>query len=387
VQRGSVRILLVGVLIVVALSIILLRGDQLRELITTMERGDLIPLALAVAAQFGKYISQSYAYANAFKTVGEPDTHPREMLPLVFGSYFMNVIAPSFNTAGVMLVIDSARKRGVPAGRATSAALLMQISVITGFLVIMIVGFSVLQMAGRLSPIWFLLGMVMVFFTGGMVAIMYIGHKDPDALVNLLTPIERFVNRLSRRFRAGKELDPWVCRVVDSFSEAGGKIRESPRQALKVFGFSVLASSFELCCFCLVGVAFGLKSAPVLVGGYVVATLFSWVAITPQGVGVVEAMLVVALAASRVNAATATALALVYRGIVFWMPFAIGAVLIHRTGSFRRRLPRSSRKLLKARGERAGADDDIDAADDSAAASAATIDVDEDPPQRPRPRR
>jgi uncharacterized protein (TIRG00374 family) len=392
VQRGSIRILLIGVLIVIALSVILLRGDQLRELITTMEGGDLIPLALAVAAQFGKYISQSYAYANAFRTVGEPDTQPREMLSLVFGSYFMNVIAPSFNTAGVMLVIDSARKRGVPAGRATSAALLMQISVITGFLVIMIVGFSVLQLAGHLSPIWFLLGMVMVFLAGVMVAIMYIGHKDPDTLVNLLTPIERFVNRLSRRFRAGKELDPWVRRVVDSFSEAGGKIHESPRQALKVFGFSVLASSFELCCFCLVGVAFGLKTAPVLVGGYVVATLFSWVAITPQGVGVVEAMLVVALAASRVNATTATALALTYRGIVFWMPFAIGAVLIHRTHSFRRRLPRSSRKLLKARGDydptAGNASDDVDV-DASAGIDAGTgldagVRADKSSPHRPR---
>jgi uncharacterized protein (TIRG00374 family) len=351
-QRGNIRILFVGILIVIALAIILLRGDQLKELIRTMEGGSLIPLILAIAAQFGKYISQSYAYAIAFRTVGETDAKPLEMLPLVFGSYFMNVIAPSFNTAGVMLVIDSARKRGVHTGRATSAALLMQISVITGFIVIMIVGFIVLQLAGHLSPIWFLLGMVMVFFVGALVAIMYIGYRNPDALINLLAPVERLTNRLSRRFRKGKELAPWTRQVVASFSEAGGKIRENPRQALQVFGFSILASTFELGCFCLVGIAFGLTAAPILVGGYVVATLFSWVAITPQGVGVVEAMLVVALAASRVNATMATAIALTYRGIVFWMPFAIGAVLIHRTGTFKRadsskrRLPRSSRKHL-----------------------------------------
>jgi uncharacterized protein (TIRG00374 family) len=351
-QRGSIRILLIGVLMVIVLAVVLLRGDQLRELAKTMEGGDLIPLVLAIVAQFGKYISQAYAYATAFKTVGEPDTKPREMLSLVFGSYFMNVIAPSFNTAGVMLVIDSARKRGIPTGRATSAALLMQISVITGFIVIMIVGFTVLQLAGHLSPIWFLLGMVVVFFVGVMVTIMYIGYRNPTTLVNLLTPVERFANRVSRRFRRGKELAPWVQQVVDSFSEAGGKIRENPRKALQVFGFSVLASTFELGCFCLVGIAFGLTAAPVLVGGYVVATLFSWVAITPQGVGVVEAMLVVALAASRVNATMATAIALTYRGIVFWMPFAIGAALIQRTGTFKRlgspqrRLSRNSRKQL-----------------------------------------
>jgi uncharacterized protein (TIRG00374 family) len=340
VQRGSVRILLVGVLIVVALAVIWLRGDQIKELLATMEGGSLLPLVAAVLAQFGKYLSQAYAYATAFRVVGERGTGSREMLPLVFGSYFMNVIAPSFNTAGVMLVIDSARKRGVPAGRATSAALLMQISVISGFIVIMVVGFTVLQVAGRLSPVWFLLGMVIVFFVGVMVAVMYIGYRNPDALVGLLLPIERLVGRISRRIRKGKAPGPWAQQVTDSFSEAAGRIREAPRQALKVLALSVLASTCELGCFCLVGMAFGLTAAPVLVGGYVVATLFSWVAITPQGVGVVEAMLVVALAASRVNMTVATAVALTYRGIVFWMPFAIGAVLIHRTGSFARRRPR-----------------------------------------------
>lgn len=335
-RLANIRVLLVGVLIIVTLTVILLRGDQLKELISAMSGGSLIPLILAVVSQFGKYISQSYAYAGAFKIVGEPHERPRIMLPLVFGSYFMNVIAPSFNTAGVMLVVDSARKRGIPAGRATSAALLMQISVITGFLVIMVIGFAVLQIAGHLSPVWFFFGMIMVFFAGVMATIMYIGYKNPDTLVNLLTPVSRLVNRLSRRLRKGKEVEPWVHKAVESFSEAAGRIRENPLKALSIFGFSVLASTFELGCFCLVGVAFGLKAAPILVGGYVVATLFSWVAITPQGVGVVEAMLVVALAASRVNVTLATTIALVYRGIVFWMPFAIGAVLIHRTGSFKR---------------------------------------------------
>jgi uncharacterized protein (TIRG00374 family) len=323
-------------LIVIALAVILIRGDQLVELIQTMRGGSLIPLLLAIVFQFGKYISQAFAYTASFRTVGESTLGPKEMLPLVFSSYFINVIAPSFNTAGVMLVIDSARKRGVPTGTATSAVFLMQISVITGFIVIMVVGFFILQVAGHLSFIYFLLGMVVVFFVGAMVTIMYVGSKNPATLITMLTPIERFVNRVSRRLRGGKELEPWVENVALSFSEAGGKIRENPRQALRAFGFSVLASTFELGCFCLVGVAFGLTSPSILIGGYVVATLFSWVAITPQGVGVAEAMIVVALAASGINTTMATAIALVYRGVVFWMPFAIGSVVIHGTSSFKK---------------------------------------------------
>jgi hypothetical protein len=44
---------------------------------------------------------------------------------------------------------------------------------------------------------------------------------------------------------------------------------------------------------------------------------------------------------------TATAIAPTYRGIVFWMLFVIGAILIHRTKSFsKRELPSDKTKRL-----------------------------------------
>jgi uncharacterized protein (TIRG00374 family) len=153
-------------------------------------------------------------------------------------------------------------------------------------------------------------------------------------MIGFLRPIESFVNRVSKRFRKGKIIDPWVESIVESFGEAAGQIGHNPKKAIFVFLFSVLASTFELVCFCLVGVAFGLSIPSALVGGYVVATLFAMISITPQGVGVVEVAVVALLAAYGVSATTATTIALVYRGLVFWMPFAIGALMIHRTKSF-----------------------------------------------------
>ena len=73
-----------------------------------------------------------------------------------------------------------------------------------------------------------------------------------------------------------------------------------------------------------------------LICGYVVATLFAMISITPQGVGVVEAAVLVLFTSYGVSGASGMAIALVYRGLVFWMPFLIGAILIQRTKSFRR---------------------------------------------------
>jgi uncharacterized protein (TIRG00374 family) len=332
-QGGNLRKLIIGVIIVIALAVVLLRGDQFFELIETMRGGLPAFLVLAIISQLGKYFTQSFAYAAAFKTVGV-ERRARETLPLVFGTFFMNTIAPSLNMAGAGLVIDDSRRRGISVGRATSAALLMQMSIETGFLTIMIGGFIILQLTGHLDPIWLLMLLFVVLLVGIMAGIMIVGHKNPSLVVSLLSPVERLINKLSKRFRKGKVVKPWAEALVESFSEAAGTIGHNPRRALLVFLFSILASSCELICFVLVGIAFGLTMPAALIGGYVVATLFAMISITPQGVGVVEVVTVGLLAAYGVSASAGTAVALVYRGLVFWMPFAIGAVMIHRTKSF-----------------------------------------------------
>ena len=260
---------------------------------------------------------------------------PRSTLPLVFGTFFMNTIAPSLNLAGTTLVVDDARQRGIAPGKATSAALLMQITIDSGFATIMLVGFAILAATVGLSPLWFLLGLLVIALVGAMVTILVLGRKRPTAVMRLLRPVERLVNRVLARFKK-KPLDPWVERAVRSFSDAAGLIARNPRATAKAFGCSIFASTCELACFGLVGLGFGVTVPEALICGYVVATLFAMISITPQGVGVVEAAVVVAFTSFGESAAAGLSIALVYRGIVFWMPFLIGAVLIQTTKTFRR---------------------------------------------------
>ena len=63
--------------------------------------------------------------------------------------------------------------------------------------------------------------------------------------------------------------------------------------------------------------------------------LFAMISFVPQGVGVVEAAVVVAFTLFKLSQATAMATVLVYRSIVFWLPFLVGAILIQRTNAFK----------------------------------------------------
>lgn len=322
-----------GFVIIIVLAFVFLRGDQLNELATTMAQGAMIPLVIAIFTQLCKYFSQSFAYKFSFQAVGET-MRPRNTLPLVFGTFFLNTVIPSLNLAGTTLVVDDARRRGIAPGKATSAALLMQITVDSAFATIMIISFAILALTVGLSPVWLLLGLVVILLVSAMIGIMALGNKNPQLLIRILTPVASLINRILKKF--GKEpLKPWVEKTIMSFSSAASLIVKNPKSTAKAFGCSIIASCCELSAFCLVGFSFGVSVPESLVCGYVVATLFAMISITPQGVGVVEAAVTVAFTAFGASATAGMAIGLVYRGIVFWMPFIIGAILIQTTKTFR----------------------------------------------------
>ena len=70
-MKLNVRNLLIGLVIIIVLVVVLLRGDQLVELVETMKKGALLPLVAALFTQLGKYFAQSFAYSFAFEAVGE----------------------------------------------------------------------------------------------------------------------------------------------------------------------------------------------------------------------------------------------------------------------------------------------------------------------------
>lgn len=339
-MKGNIRKILIGLVIVIVLAVIFMRGDQLKDLAKTVQEGVAVFLILAVVLQFGKYLTQGAQFVWCFKSV-QARLRYREGLKLVFGTFFVNTVAPSLNLAGTSLVVDDSAKRGVPAGKATGAALLMQLSIDTGFVIIMLIAFGILTFTVGLQPGWLLLGLVAIALVGGLVTVMALGGTKPQLVLKVLKPIERLVDKVARKFKKGP-IDPWAERTVESFSKAAAMMVKHPSITARTFLFAILASTCELACFSMVGVSFGVHDIQALFCGYVVATLFAMVSFTPQGVGVVEAAVLVAFTLFGIEQATGMAVVMVYRGIVFWVPFLIGAVVIQRMGTLAGKKPDST---------------------------------------------
>ena len=137
-MKKNLKKILVGLVVVIVLAVIFLRGDQLEELVTTIERGAPLFLIGAVVFQLGKYFAQGASFIWCFKSVGSR-LSLKEGIKLVFATFFVDTVIPSFNMSGTSIVIAEAAHEHISAGKATGAALLRQVSINAGFLVIMVI--------------------------------------------------------------------------------------------------------------------------------------------------------------------------------------------------------------------------------------------------------
>ena len=58
-KKLNIRNLLIGLVIVIVLAVVLLRGDQLVELVQTIKKGAVIPPIAAPCSQLAKHFAQS----------------------------------------------------------------------------------------------------------------------------------------------------------------------------------------------------------------------------------------------------------------------------------------------------------------------------------------
>ena len=331
-MRGNLQKIMIGLVVVIVLAFIFFSGDSLVKLVDTIKQGTPFFIIAAVVAQLCKYLAQGRGFQACFNTVNGHISY-RTGLSLVFGTFFMNTVAPSMNLAGTSLVMATATRNGMQAGKGTTAALLMQLSIDSGFVIIMLTTFGVLTFTVGLQPGWLALGLVAVALVGGLVFVIAVGGLKPQLVLKVLRPFVKLADKILAKFKK-PAIDESVERTIHNFSSAAHLITKNPRKTVQSFLWTTLSSICEMSCFVLVGFAFGVHHPEALICGYVVATLFAMISFVPQGVGVVEAAVTVAFALFGIDSATGLAVVIVYRGIVFWLPFLVGAVVIQRIKAF-----------------------------------------------------
>lgn len=325
---------LVTLAVVAAVAVVAwMQRANIASVLSAVSHGAVVPLVAAALFEAGRIGFHSYAYTRSFKVIGA--TVPlRATVPAWFKAVFMNTVLPSGGTSGLAAVVDAARCRGVAVGSATSATLFTQTCYYLSMLLVIVVGFVVMARSGTLQVRDVLLGCAMGVVAFAFLGLLAMGHYAPGLLQRFMRAVERLMVKVCDKIRLKKRPKPWADALVHSFSSAATELSRHPRRALAVFGSMVAAMAFDMLAFAASGFAFGITRVDALFGGYVTALVFNSFTVTPGGVGVVEGLASAVLAGYGYPAAQAVSAVLVYRALMYWIPFLVGGVMMHVTGAF-----------------------------------------------------
>lgn len=341
------NIILPIVVVIIVGVIVFIKRDDLGSFVETIKDVSVVPFVLAACCLFGRYFSHAFAYKAVFRCVDE-DVKYLHIVPLVFSVTFANDCAPTAGTAGSVLIAAWSHKQGLDMGKSVTVVFLEKIGFFGGFAVVMLVGFAILIFTGQM--VWYLalggLAVLLMIFAFGFV--MWLGYSHVETEQKLFAWIENLVNRALVVFKR-KPAEPWSGRIAASFHEAACIAVDKPRALIVMFCRMVLLHACDCLCFIFVGFAFGYTYIPFLMASYVAGFIIATFIL--QTIGAVEILLALVLSAYGATPAQAAAIALAYRGLIFWIPFIIGAICINITGQQKQVFAQDSEDVLAKGGD------------------------------------
>ncbi len=326
---------LLWLLVIAFVWIVVSRLTEIRKLVETLAQGQLAWVLAAIWLQVIYYVTYTALYRFAFHTV-EVESRLSELLPVVFASIFVNVAAPTGGASGAALFVDNAARRGQSATRTAAGIVLMWAANFSAFTLVLAVGMVYLFWYHDLALYQIVGAAILLLMLGGLTGVLVLGLWQPDYLHQALAWLQRIVNRLAGRLKRPAPLaEDWAEKNAAEFTGAAMAIAAYPRRLGCTLAVALAAHLVNLASLYTLFLAFHQPvEFGVLVAGYAMGILFWIVSLAPQGIGVVEGVMALVYTSLKVPAEKATVVALAFRGLTFWLPLAIGFLLLRRVRSF-----------------------------------------------------
>ena len=325
------RALILGGAALLFLFVVLSRLGQAEELGTTLRRGHLGWITVALVLQAATLWNQVALYQTLYALLKLP-ARWRELAPLVWTGHFLNAATPSAGLGGTALLIDDARRRGWPLAKVSLANALYFLFNFVVFAFVLAAGLGFLLAWNQLKPSELvaagtLLGGLMVAGLG----LLLLAWR-PALFGHWAARFARGLNRLTRRtLLAPDQISEGLAefsQTLRALQEARGALWRPLLHALLVDGLEIAV--LGACCAAFPGAGREV-TLPLLIVGYAIGTLFVIVSVTPQGLGVVEGVMTAMFCSLGVPLQRAAVVVLAYRGLSFWLPLLTGFVALRWT--------------------------------------------------------
>ena len=302
--------------------------NDLADLIQVLQHGQPGWLVVAAGLQLLWFWNQALLYRSIYDLLGLPARTTR-LLPIVLASNFINFVTPSASLGAVALFLEDARQRGLDPGRVALASVVRLVLNLVWFGMLLSFSLTVLAVRMELLIEYVVAASLVLAAAALVIGGLVLAALRPNRLAQLLGWVGGLLDGLGGALlHRDLSAEERARRFGMQFGEAASALwagrRRLPRPWLHVMLFDALQLSV-LYAMVRAFPGDGAAISPVtLIVVFTLGVLFSVVAVTPQGLGMVEVTLLGAFTMVGLPMGRAAVVVLAYRGFSFWTPLLVG---------------------------------------------------------------
>ncbi|HLF78038.1 MAG TPA: lysylphosphatidylglycerol synthase transmembrane domain-containing protein [Dehalococcoidia bacterium] len=268
-------------------------------------------------------------YTSTFQASGVPASAWRFTL-VSAAAYFVNLVSKTSGFGGLTLYLREGRRHGDPPLKTTAAYMAAYALGYAAFLALLVISLILLYVEGSLTRLDVAASAVLFCLVVAVSTVLMAGLRSEASLERLFLLAIAPVNLVGRRVVGKEVIAPEGLRhSARELHESVHLMLRRPRRFLIPFGHALAIELLSALGLFLVarslGVPIGFELA---VAGYALSLLFAILAVTPAGLGFVEASLAVFLVSVGMSRHEAIAVTLGFRLFDFWLPVAVGALSV-----------------------------------------------------------
>jgi uncharacterized protein (TIRG00374 family) len=316
-------------------ALVFSRFTDFKGLVTTLSQGHWPWVVAGILLHAAYFLMNAKLYQLCFVTVGV-DSNVWQLLPVIFGAFFINVVVPAGGAAGGALFVGDAIRRGQSGARAAVGTVLVLLCDLSTLIPLIVVGIVFLRLENRLYAYDTITSAIFVFFILFLIAALFLAWWKPGVLRGVLAWVRLVVNRIAARFRRPDLVgEDWADRNAEELGTAAGAIAAHPQQLARALGWAFLMHVVNLAGLYAFFLAFRQTvQLGTLVAGFSMGIVFWVISIIPQGVAAVEGIMSLVFTSMGIPGEKTAAIVLAFRGVNFYLPLIFGFFLLRYATRF-----------------------------------------------------
>lgn len=319
------RRLLIFLVIFLAVVFLLTRFAEVQSMAETFQQGDWRWLILAAVFHFGWMVNTGASLQQSYRLMGLRENVFRMVL-LGASANFVNIVAPSGGFGGITVLASDARSKGKPVGRVVAATALYIFFEYVSLLAVIYLGLLILYRREELGS-WELVPTgLLTLGTAILFSLLVLGTRSSKALGGTIEKLGGVINWALRPFTRKKMVNVTLSHeVAEDVSEALRSITRAPQRLILPIILTLTSKAILIIILLCVFHAFNQPYTwQLLITTYSIGYLFYIISPTPSGIGFAEGATALTMTAFGLPLATATVLAITYRGFTFWLTLLYG---------------------------------------------------------------